>query len=93
LRYYLFSFVDLGIWVIVLTLAWRRHGWARFGMVAMLVWSFGNLGWAAVMESSQGGVLLSSFIEPVLNLLVTAAGVALLFTPGGNRWFSNRTSS
>jgi len=81
------------IWAVLLVLAWQRQRWTRVVMIALIVWSLGNLGYGILRQSVPFEVLLAAYATPLLIQVLRAAGVALLFTPDARRWFSVRSDS
>jgi hypothetical protein len=84
------------IWTVLLVLTWQRQGWTRIVMIALIVWSLGNLGFGMIRLSSRGvsvAVMFTAYAPSILIQLLHAAGVALLFAPASGEWFSVRSNS
>jgi Na+/proline symporter len=79
------------LWIVLTILIWNRQGWARIGIVLVLVWSIGTL--LFNLLRMPGGVAMAvSLAVPVVVDVLRICAVYLLTKPESNKWYSKSAS-
>jgi hypothetical protein len=81
----------LVLWLICVALVWSRQGWARFGLLALIVWGFGNLAYYFAMASARSTFSAMSVGVPLVALVVRLIAIYLSFKSESNAWFKSAT--
>jgi len=74
------------LWIILTILIWNRQGWARIGIVLVLVWSIGTLVFNMLRISGSATMAISLAVPVVVDILRISA-VYLLTKPESNAWY------
>jgi len=76
------SFGLLLLWIVLIGCVWKRQGWARIGILLLLIWGVANL-----LMRMQHVVAGSAIVIPVVLDVMRAYAVFVLFKPESNAWF------
>jgi hypothetical protein len=73
-----------GIEAVLIICVWKRQGWARIALVAMLVWAIYNLIERFIYYGARDPI---SYAFPVFLELIRIAALVFLFKPESNAWY------
>ena len=79
------------VWLICVALVWSRQGWARFGLLALIVWGFGNLAYYFAKASVRSTFSMMSVGVPLVALVLRLIAIYLSFKSESNAWFKSAT--
>jgi hypothetical protein len=74
------------LWIVLTILIWNRQGWARIGIVLVLVWNIGTLLFNILHMRDLAAIAISLAVPVVVDVLRICA-IYLLTKPESNAWY------
>lgn len=74
------------LWITCMICLWQRQGWARFVVVALILWNLGSLA-LTLTRLSGTNLVMWTFATPAMEAIVRIVAAAMLLQPQSNAWF------
>ncbi len=81
------SLAGAALWLLLIALLWKRQGWARFGVLLLLLYGLSGLAFSMLRFS---GAIGRAWIPALATDILRICAAFLLFRPESNAWYSRR---
>lgn len=74
------------LWITCMICLWQRQGWARFVVVALILWNLGSIA-LTLTRLSGTNLVMWSLATPAMEAIVRVVAAVMLFQPQSSAWF------